>query len=370
MSISSVHSGLIYRNPKPHLESRHAYFPSLAVLRDGTLFAAFDLGSAFEAVDVRSHYALSHDGGMTWTAPIAVPLPSFPEPFSGTCRFRCSPDGALVGVGALWDRTRLGEGLANPETGGFVETHPFLIRSEGGSMEWSKPAWLKAPLPGPFEICAPVCFAPNGDWLWPASTWKDWAGHASHGMHAIVLRSSDQGRSWPAWNAVMDGRREDIIHWEIKLIGLSDGRLLAVSWTHDAKTATDLSIHYALSSDSGCTFTAPRPTGLHGQTCTPLALQDGRILSVYRRTDQPGLWVQISRLDGDNWIDIEEELLWGGASHAAGATNPRSATTAMSSLRFGLPASVLLSDGSVFVAFWCVEDAVSVIRFFKIYIND
>ena len=366
MSITLSETGLIYRNPKPHLESRHAYFPSLAVLPNGTLFAGFDFGSAFEAVDVRSHYSLSADGGTTWSAPTAVSLPNFPEPFSCTCRFRCSPDGTLVGVGALWDRTRAGEGLANPETGGFVETHPFLIRLEEELSKWSEPTWLETPLPGPFEICSPVFFAPNGEWLWPASTWKDWAGQASHGMQAIVLRSADRGKSWPAWNAVMDGRREETIHWEIKLAGLSDGRLLAVSWTHNAKTGTDLPIHYALSSNDGRSFTAPAPTGLHGQTCTPLVLPDGRVLSVYRRTDKSGLWAQVSRLDGDDWINLEEELLWGGASHAPGVIDPKFATTAMSALRFGLPASILLNDGSVLVAFWCVEDAVSVIRFFKL----
>lgn len=365
MSITATDTGLIYRNPKPHLVSRHAYFPSVVVLPDGRLFAAFDLGSAFEAVDVRTHYALSSDHGETWTDPLPIPLPAFDQPFSGTCRFSLSPNDELIGVGALWDRSREGEGLASTETGGFAETHPFLVRADAHSLQWESPAWLETPLPGPFEICSPVFFAQDGAWLWPASTWKDWSGHAPHGMHAIVLRSTDRGRTWTSWHPVMDGRSREVIHWEIKLAQLPDGKILALSWTHDAKAGQDLPIHFAISSDDGRTFSAPQSTGLLGQTCTPVVLPDGRILSIYRRKDQPGLWAQLSELKNGSWINHETDVLWGGASHGrTGAA--ASATQQMSALRFGLPAVKLLPDGTPFVAFWCMEDAVSVIRWFKL----
>lgn len=366
MTTAITDTGIIYRNPKPHLVSRHAYFPSLTLLPNGDIFAGFDLGSAFEAPDVRSFFALSGDSGKTWSSPTAVPLPDFSEPFSCTCRFRCSPDGELVGVGAIWDRRRTEEGLANPETGGFVETFPFLVRADASSLTWQAPSIFQTPLVGPFEICSPVLFTAGSNWLWPASTWKDWAGHAEQGMQAIALHSSDAGKSWSEWNAVMDGRDAGRIHWEIKLVALADGRLLAVSWTHDAGAAADLPIHYALSADNGRTFSPAASTGLHGQTCAPLILGDGRMLALYRRTDSPGLWAQMARLDADQWVNEDDFLLWAGDSHAAGPPDPKFATTKMSALRFGLPTSILLRDGTVMAAFWCVEDAVSVIRYFKI----
>lgn len=369
MSMTIAATGIVYRNPKPHLVSRHAYFPSLARLPNGDIFAAFDFGTAFESVDVRSHYSLSRDDGGTWSEPKAVPLPGFAKPFSCTCRFRCSPQGELIGIGGLFDRTRGEEGLANPETGGFVETTPFLVRADAASLKWAAPAWIEAPLPGPFEMCSPVFFAASGEWLWPASTLKNWEGNAAQGTQAIVMRSPDQGKTWSSWNTVMNGNPDGISHFEIKLTALRDGRLVAVSWTHDGKSGTDLPIRYALSRDEGYSFSAPASTGLHGQTCTPLVLKDGRILSVYRRADQPGLWAQISRLDGDIWVNKEEELLWGGATHGSGPVNPKFVTTTMSTLRFGLPTSLLLPDDSVMVAFWCMEDAVSVIRYFKIHVS-
>lgn len=360
-----VNTGLIYRNPKPHLVSRHAYFPSLAVLPDGRIFAGFDLGSAFESLDVRSHHAISSDQGVTWSEPQATPLPPLDGPFSCTCRFGISPDGILVGIGALWDRSREGEGLANADTGGFVETFPFLIRGDGHSLDWEKPEWIKTPLSGPFEICSPVFFGPDGDWLWPASTWKDWDGHAPHGLQAIVMRSGDRGVSWPSWQPVMDGHADGIIHWEIKLAAFSDGRILAVCWTHDSRVGRDLPIHYALSEDGGRSFGPARSTGLTGQTCMPVILPDGRILAFYRRTDQPGLWAQWSEIRGGGWVNHEAVALWGGAVHASAVGN-RPMTGQMSALRFGLPTAKLLPDGSLLAAFWCVEDGVSVIRYFKI----
>lgn len=365
---TSVETGIIYRNPKPHLTSKHAYFPSLAVLPDDRILAGFDLGSAFEALDVRSHYAVSADGGKTWSQPIATPLPEFENPFSCTCRFSSSPDGEIVGVGAVWDRSRENEGLANEQTGGFVETFPFLIRGDARPLTWENPQWLNAPLSGPFEICSPVFFASNGDWLWPASTWKSWDGAAPHGMQAIVMRSIDQGASWGNWNAVMDGREKGCIHWEIKLAALPEGKILAVCWSHDSNMGRDIPIHFAISQDGGRTFGPAKSTGLLGQTCTPMVLPDGRLLCFYRRTDQTGLWAQFSEVHNGEWVNMESMVLWGGSSHIGNVKN-RAATGQMSALRFGLPAAKLLLDGSALVAFWCVEDAVSVIRYFKIQLN-
>ena len=265
-----------------------------------------------------------------------------------------------------FDRSRMDQGLASAETGGFTETHPFLVRADGRSLVWEEPWWLEAPLAGPFEICSPVFLGADGSWLWPTSTWKAWSGQAPNGMLAILLRSHDEGRSWPEWNAVMDGRAREVIHWEIKLVLLRDGRLLALSWTHDAKTAADLPIHYAISDDGGRTFSAPRTTGLMGQTCTPAVLADGRVLCVYRRRDETGLWAQLAEVGDDGWRNGAAQVLWGGSSYLGTNDGNSTMQQMMSTLRFGLPAVQLLDANTAFVAFWCVEDAVSAIRYFRI----
>jgi len=60
--MSEIHvlgTGLIYRNPKPHLHAIHAYFPSVVQLANGDLLCSLVLGEAFE----RNTIAVDAAGG-------------------------------------------------------------------------------------------------------------------------------------------------------------------------------------------------------------------------------------------------------------------------------------------------------------------
>ena len=46
--IAILGTGLIYRNPKPHLHAIHAYFPSVVQLTNGELLCSLVLGEAFD----------------------------------------------------------------------------------------------------------------------------------------------------------------------------------------------------------------------------------------------------------------------------------------------------------------------------------
>ena len=65
------------------------------------------------------------------------------------------------------------------------------------------------------------------------------------------------------------------------------------------------------------------------------------------------------------WVNQEALPLWG--SQATGLTT---SSTDMAHnfnvLRFGAPCLTRLAGGEVFVAFWCYEDCVSMIRWFKL----
>ncbi|MDD5704503.1 MAG: sialidase family protein [Kiritimatiellae bacterium] len=369
LSIVIEDSALIFRNPKPHVRSLHAYFPSLVRLRDNSLVAAFDLGSAFEAVDVRSFTARSRDGGVTWSEP--EPLVRFPDnpPVSTTCRIGRAKDGTLVGFGAIFNRSRTGEGLVNPQTMGFVPMKLFLTQSRDEGRTWSKPRIVKPGLgAAAYEVCSQILDCGKGRWLAPTSTWKGWNGEDPVGMKAVVLRSDDGGKTWPGHAIVMDGADKGIFHWEIKLIELGGDRLLAVCWAHDGRAGKDLPNRYAISEDGGMSFCSPKLTGLHGQTCTPILLKDRRILCLYRRMDRPGLWANLARVEGARWINESETAIWGAATHGA-RSGKTTEIQAMSALRFGLPAMTRLAGGRIFAAFWCVEDGVSNIRWFRLRVK-
>src|SRR5262249_13816890 len=97
--IECAETGLVYRNPKPHLKSIHAWHPSLVYLDDGSLLAGFDLGEAVESLDYRTYTARSLDQGRTWGAP----RPLFEDPVwrrsTHSVRLGRTRDGTVVGFG-------------------------------------------------------------------------------------------------------------------------------------------------------------------------------------------------------------------------------------------------------------------------------
>jgi sialidase-1 len=359
-------SGLVYANRKPHLYSRHAYFPSICSPQPDLLVSAMDIGTAFEAVDVRSFSCRSTDGGRTWSAPVEIlPDSVTSKRISTTCRITSLPNGKLVGVASLMDRSRPDEGLANPATDGFVQTDFALVYSSDAGQSWSAPRPLNPPIDWHgFEACSPIVAMPSGRWILPTSIWPDWNGRNPHGCKAIAFVSDDAGASWRMTD-VMDEWSNRIAHYEQKQALLSDGRLLAVCWTVNHASRSNLPNRYTFSSDGGDSYGRPLESPLHGETCTPLALDDNHILAIYRRTDRPGLWAHLAVIEGQRWKSLAEAPLW-GSDVKAKDTSGSSLIGQMSTLRFGYPAAVRLPSGDVFVVFWGYEDAKSVIRWFKV----
>lgn len=372
---TNIESNLIFRNPRPHVKSIHAYFPSVAVLPDGQMAATYTLGEAFESVDAQLHAARSSDFGDTWrdAGPICRPTTDRITSLFGRLAVAVNAETAtaeLIAIILRSDRTdHPDHGLTNPQTMGWVPTELLLVRSSDAGRTWTEPQRIVPPLAGAeFEMCAPISVLSDGRWLWPTSLWPDWNGNLSLGNRMIAFVSEDEGRSWPRYVDVMADEQSRLVYWESKIIELSDGRLLAVAWCHDMETNKDLPNRYSLSSDRGETWTAPLCTQLQGQTLTAIELADGRIFSVYRRMDRPGLWANLSRLDGERWINTAEQSLWGNDSPAGFTSTEFDMLSNFHALRFGAPCLSLLPDGRVFIAFWCYENMVSVIRWFKLEI--
>lgn len=360
-----METGTLYRNPKPHLRSVHAYHPSLVPLGGGELLATFDLGAAPEALDYRTWAARSRDDGRTWS--LEGPLFTAPAapPTTSSVRVARLPDGTLYGFGARWRRDDPEEGLTNRATLGFVPMELIALRSTDGGRTWSGPEPLVPPLEGPaFEICSAVVVLPEGDLLVPTSTWPGWDGTCPGGPRAVVLRSSDGGRTWSDHAVVFDRAAEGIVHWEHCVAPLPDGRLVATAWSRRLEPGENLPTPYSISRDRGRSWEPPCPTGLRAQTCKLLALGADRLLAVYRRDDLPGLWATRVRVLADRWELESTWPLWQGA--LSGMSGGGSAADALSALRFGYPSPARLEGGDVLVAFWCVEELVSQIRWIRL----
>ena len=141
-------TGLIYRNPSPHVHSVQAYFPSVAPLGGGRMLASLVLGEAFEAPNARTHTARSADAGETWKLEGPVYPGTRRRLTSDSARLTVLPDGQAVLFMVRADRSaHPDEGLANPKTLGFVPTELLLLRSSDQGRTWSAPRLLRAPRP-------------------------------------------------------------------------------------------------------------------------------------------------------------------------------------------------------------------------------
>ena len=160
--IAILGTGLIYRNPKPHVHAIHAYFPSVVQLANGELLCSLVLGEAFDAANCHTYVARSTDQGRSWR----LQGPIYPGTRIGSprtpSRLTALPDGGAVAFMVRSDRTdHPDEGLANPENLGFVPTETLLLWSADAGHTWGLPepldpaaggAILRAVLPD----CAPA----------------------------------------------------------------------------------------------------------------------------------------------------------------------------------------------------------------------
>lgn len=117
--LKDITTGLIYRNPKPHLRSIHAYFPSVSVMDNGKVLSTLVLGEAFSATNLRTFVARSTDDGEDWQLEGAV-YPGTPDRLASDA----SRLTALAGGEMVLFMVRSGcsghpdEGLANSQTAG------------------------------------------------------------------------------------------------------------------------------------------------------------------------------------------------------------------------------------------------------------
>jgi len=356
----SARHQILFRNPKPHVRSIQAYFPSVIAFDSQHLGATVVLGEAFESPNLHLAYFESKDAGKSWTRKSTVTEPSPDFTSSTTGRLNLLPDGSLSAIVTRHERSSYDEGLTEGKSIAMLPMQIEQYRSTDHGATWQGPEVIAPPISGTsFEICSGFTFLPDGTFLWPTSTWPV-AGTEVRvdGFRTGAFVSQDQGQSWAHWMPVFPNDR--YIYWESKIVPLPDQRLLAVSWVHDLEAGKDLPNHYALGNADGSLWTKPQSMGTLGQTLSSVVLPDGRILSVYRRVDLPGLWAAISALEGDALVIQEQALLWGAATGAS--SDPDKIRQHFATLKFGAPAIIRLPSDDIFIAFWAVVDGVSQIN--------
>ncbi len=359
-SLEILESSLIYANPMPHLRSRQAIFPTVVRVPSGDLLAAFTAGEAFESVDGRTELARSTDEGRTWKWEGPIPRGATPFPTSETGRLSRTPAGEILCYGPRLDRSDPERPIGNAETNGFLDCEAIFYRSQDEGRTWSAPEVIPIPLPGPYEIASPIVVLSDGRWLAPFSTWRNWEGTKLTPERALAMVSMDEGRTWPEMITIFSDPSERVTFWEQRIIELDGGRLLAVAWSHDHETGQDLPNQFAIA-ENGWGFEQRRSTGLPGQTCTPLWLGGDRLLCVYNhRHGEPGVRAALVRLTPENWQVENEIVVWGQPMRSTRQSD--TVVGEINHFRFGFPMPLRLSEDTVLVSYWCMEDQQLVAR--------
>jgi hypothetical protein len=91
---------------------------------------------------------------------------------------------------------------------------------------------------------------------------------------------------------------------------LKSGEVLMLLWTFLQDGEQTISVHRAISGDSGKTWSIPEPTGIEGQITAPLALSSGAVIAASNnRKSVPGIYLWASLDNGKTW-DETPILMW------------------------------------------------------------
>src|SRR5690348_11593408 len=139
ISIRIVDTGLVYRNPQPHLRAIHAMHPTITAFPDGELVSTYDIGQGPESLDYHTVLSRSTDGGKTWQQEGALISPRPGRRSTHSVRTSLLSDGRMIGLGAFFYRDDPEEGLVNRANLGYVPTEFFIVESRDRGRNWSAP---------------------------------------------------------------------------------------------------------------------------------------------------------------------------------------------------------------------------------------
>ena len=361
--LKCTETGLIYRNPKPYLRAVNAWHPNLVVFPDGEILATYDLGQGPESMDYARYQSRSSDGGQTWSEPARMFVDSV-QPTINSPRPALLSDSSLLAMGPRVYRNDPEEGIINRANFGFAEMELIALRSTDRGKTWSDPVVVDPPLIGPaFEACHNIVELADGRLVYPTACWRGWDGTSPNGMKAIALVSADSGATWPEYVDLMDDYENGVVHFEQSFVQLGDGRILVVAWAFEEASGTSLPNRFVLG-DPSLDFGPLQPTGLQGETAKVIPIAGDRVLCVYRRTDEPGLWGAIASVNPESWVIEDLQPLWQGSESRM--FGKQAAGHELSNLKFGYPNLNRLPDGDVLLAFWCFEKEVYNIRWMRL----
>jgi len=343
------------------IDDRDCAFAKAIQLGDGTILCSYGVGGGPE-VWGGSDWSLSPDGGKTWELGGTI-LPKRlvgETTVSNALKLSQGIDGTLYAYGSRYYRER------NARFGAGRDEAVLCLSPDAGQT-WGEPRLPPFGYAFPVEISDAVLVLPDGRLLAPAGLLP---AEDRLGEQVVVLISDDGGRTWPSRSVVFEHPEHQHGYFEHKFCLLPDGSILAICWTVSLdRELVDQPNHYAISRDQGGTWSAPRSTGIRGQTMCPLSLGAGRILLAYnRRYGKQGIVLATVNLD-DDWAVESETLVYDAQAlldtGAAGA-----GVETFDAFRFGFPSLLRLQDGAILLTYWAQPPGADRFGIYAIRIED
>ncbi|MEO1994446.1 MAG: sialidase family protein, partial [Planctomycetaceae bacterium] len=298
--------------------------------------------------------------GTSWTVEGTL-LPYDPEgDWANFLKLSLSSDGQTVYAYGSW--------IAAATSGAFGErpTRVVFCESQDAGRTWSVPRDVPLPVDCPLEVSHALLSLPCGRLLAPAATLP---GPDRLGEQVLVGVTDDGGSTWNH-AVVFEDPRGQLGFFEQKLAALGPKRVLATAWTVTLGDYADRPNSYSISEDGGLSWSAPRSTGIQGQTLTPIPLGEDRLIVLYnRRHGDQGIVMCLVTVTDDGWQVHAEQVLYDARSNYQRGADVESGIDELNAFAFGFPTAVALLDGAFLATHWCVERGVCGIRWTRLRVH-
>jgi hypothetical protein len=374
-----IDRGTVLDADRGPVNQRSSSFSAVTLTSAGEVLATFRLGSDREGPDGHPVLMVTDDGGDTWRMRFLGLGERTWDGVRGEARVWMIAEltpGELT-ASALWvDRSDPDAQWVNPQTQGVLPMRTYLLTSRDGGATWGDRRRVDlAPHPGASPT-GPILRLAGGVLAQPFEHWKEYRDPSPAWPRAMLRLSHDGGVTWPDDAVVAAHPANERYYWDQRLeVDPETGELIGMFWTHDPATGRDVDVHVAWGSADGRTWTAPEPTGLPGQHCTPIALGGDRVVAVYARRDRPGgIRAALSRDFGRTWDrDGEITLYESTAAAQAGEGMARSQDeywNDMGAWTFGHPRGVVLPSGELLVVFYGGEGEARSARWARVAVDE
>jgi len=354
-----VDRGMVYPGGSSG-ERQSCCFPGVCVLPGGRWVVSFRAAPTKEGMhDQHLLITWSDDEGQSWSEPIEPFAPMKIGDKTGVFRggFMTAMGGESVLAALYWvDYSNPDLPFFNEETGGLLDSRICFSRSEDGGATWSHPDLMDtSPFQIPTPVTGPVLRLANGDLACHFETHKHHGDTAEGRPAAIMMFSSDGGKTWPRHSIIGQCPENRIVYWDQRPSVLANGDLLDVFWTYDNYKHCYLTMRAKRSTDNGATWSQDLDTGIPGQPATVISTHSGEHAFVYvDRTGSPAIKMRLSRDGGDSWPESTEISLHQSdlSSQIRDKNSLQDTWTELEQYSLGLPQTALLASGCILVVYY------------------